>query len=151
MKKIDKKSPELPAVPATIGGNKAVDSTLATTVETRLEVAHQTMVDKLGREIITAHGVTATKYLQLCLYIRENKVGPKTVSLSLGKLGFKRTRISEINRVAQASDKLFYDYEAKLIGFEKCLEFVRRGGEGGENEPTAGAKAEGMEPTHKTA
>lgn len=94
-------------------------------VQTKLEAAQQTMVEKLGREIITTHGELAGKYLQLCLYIRQQKVAPKLVAFTLQNLGFKRSRISEVNRVANASDKLFKEYEAKLIGFDKCLEMAR--------------------------
>jgi len=94
--------------------------------QSKLQVAHEAMVDKLGREIIVATGEVAGKYLTLCLYIRQHKLGPKEVSVPLTKLGFKRSRISEINRVAGASDKLFADYQAKLIGFDKILDFSRR-------------------------
>jgi len=94
-------------------------------VQTKLEVAHSEMVKKLGSEIIEAHGAVAGKYLQICLYIREHKVAPKLVSFELTRLGFKRSRISEVNRVSQASDKLFSDFQARLIGFEKCIDLAR--------------------------
>lgn len=107
-------------------------------VQTKLEVAHATMVEKLGCDIIRKTGELGGLYLQLCTYIRKNKVAPKLVSITLTKQGFKRSRISEINRVAQASEKLFKDYEAKLIGFDKCLEFSRI--ENGKPVPTDAAK-----------
>jgi hypothetical protein len=108
--------------------------------QSKLQVAHEAMVDKLGREIIVATGEVAGKYLSLCLYIREHKLGPKEVSVPLIKLGFKRSRISEINRVAGASDKLFSEYQAKLIGFDKVLNFARQESPTAAPLPTAGAQ-----------
>jgi len=119
MKNKSKVSPVTPA-PA-VGGTKAVDAV----VQTKLEVAHSEMIKAKGRDIITKTGELAGKYLELCLYIRQHKVAPKLVSFELSALGFKRSRVSEINRVAAASEKLFSEYQAKLIGFDKCLELSR--------------------------
>jgi len=93
--------------------------------QSKLQVAHEAMVDKLGREIIVATGEVAGKYLTLCLYIRQHKLGPKEVSVPLTKLGFKRSRISEINRVANAANDVWNDFEAMQIGFKKVLELER--------------------------
>lgn len=113
------------------------NKSVAVTAQSKLEVAHTQMVEKIGSDIIKKTGELGGLYLQLCLYIRKNKVAPKLVSVTLTKQGFKRSRISEINRVAQASEKLFKDYEAKLIGFDKCLEFSRI--ENGKPVPTEAA------------
>lgn len=96
-----------------------------TEVQDKATQAHIQMVHKIGVEIIQSTGQLAGKYLELCLYIRRNKVGPKLVSQEMTKLGFKRSRVSEVNRVANSSDKLFSEYQAKLIGFDKCLEMAR--------------------------
>jgi len=98
---------------------------VAVEVQTNAAQAHIQMGHKLCREIVTQTGQLAGKYLELCLYIRSNKVAPKLVSIELGRLGFKRSRVSEINKVANASDKLFSDYQAKMIGFDKCLDLAR--------------------------
>lgn len=110
-------------------------------VQKSLEVAHATMVNKLGVDIIRKTGEVAGLYLGLCQYIRQNKVAPKLVSFELTKLGFKRSRVSEINRVSQASDKLFTAYQAKAIGFDKCLEMARVEKDGEAPKLTEGARA----------
>jgi len=89
-------------------------------------VKQATEIHTLAEEIIKATGEVAGRYKDLCLYIRNNKVAPKLVSFELGRLGFKRSRISEINRVANAPDKLWHEYEAKIIGFDKALELTRK-------------------------
>lgn len=96
-----------------------------TEVLTGKEAAQSDMVQKLGRDIIAKTGEVAGLYLQLCLYIRKHSVAPKLVSFELTRLGFKRSRISEINRVSNASDDLFKQYEAKMIGFDKVLNMSR--------------------------
>jgi hypothetical protein len=96
-----------------------------TDVLTGKEAAQADAVAMLGKAIITATGVVAGKYLDLCLYIRKHSVAPKLVSFELQRLGFKRSRISEVNRVAQASENLFRQYEAKMIGFDKVLNMSR--------------------------
>lgn len=78
--------------------------------------------------VITALGEVASKYYALCLYIRKTpglNDTPKLVSQELAAMGFKRSRISEIRRVAYAADDVFATYEAKLIGFDKALEMAR--------------------------
>lgn len=127
---------------ATVTVGKGVPT--AAPVQTGLEAAQADMITVLGRQIITAVGEVAGKFLQLCLYIREHKVAPKLVSVQLTGLGFKRSRISEINRVSQASDDTFKQYEAKMIGFDRCLELSRfeKGGKIPVATPAAGLLAE---------
>lgn len=109
-------------------------------VQTKLEVLQENFVLDRGRAIIKATGELATKYFDLVVGIRQQKIAPKLVSFALGKLGFKRSRVSEINRVANASDKLFKDYEAKLLGFDKILELARAEKDGGPMLLTDAAK-----------
>lgn len=94
-------------------------------VQSKIEVAQEQTIVQMGTDIIRHTGELGAKYFTLCKFIRDNKVAPKLVSFALNKLGFKRSRISEVNRVANASDKLFKEYEAKLIGFDKCLDLSR--------------------------
>jgi len=89
------------------------------------EVAQAAKVQGLAIDIIRQTGELAGKYLALCLYIRQEKVSPKLVSHELRALGFKKSRVSEINRVSHSSDKLFTEYQAKMIGFDRCLELAR--------------------------
>lgn len=104
------------AVPATVNPDQVLS---------KVQVEQVNRLNELGKEIIVATGEVALKYLNIVLFIRANKIGPKTVSETLGKLGFKRSRISEINTVANASDKLFSEYEAKRIGFGKAIDYAR--------------------------
>jgi len=87
------------------------------------------------REQLKAHGVAIAKatiatgllWLNLCKYIRTNSIPPKVVSGELVALGFAKTRISEVNRVANASDEVWSEYEARGLGFRHALELVRNG------------------------
>jgi len=94
-------------------------------VQTRTEVAQEAYLIEAGKQIIHATGELANKYYNLIMGIRQQKIAPKLVSFALGKIGFARSRVAEINRISQASDKLFKDYEAKLLGFNKVLELAR--------------------------
>lgn len=82
------------------------------------------VIRKFGMEIVQGVIVVGHKYCELCYYIRANKVPPTLVAFELGRLGFKRQRISEINRVAQAPDEVFAAFQAHYIGFYKCLDLV---------------------------
>lgn len=92
---------------------------------TGAEAAQADAIREFGKTIIRKTGEVAGVYLDLCLYIRKHSVAPKLVSFELMRLGFKRSRISEVNRVANASEALFKQYEAKAIGFDKCLNMSR--------------------------
>jgi len=106
--------------------NKKSDAaSVALEVVTKKEQAQITEIQELGKGIIVAMGELGEKYLRLILFIRANQVSPKLVSRELTNLGFKRSRVSEINRIAQCGDKLFKQYEAKLIGFNKILDLAR--------------------------
>jgi len=94
-------------------------------VETKLQVAQAAEVRRLASEIVVSTGELAGKYLSLCRYVRENKIPSKTVSRELTQLGFKRSRISEINRVCDAPDKVFTAFAAKEIGFQKAIDWAR--------------------------
>jgi len=89
------------------------------------QVKHSDFVKGLGQDIIRKTGEIGGLYLKLIIGIRTNKIAPKLVSFELGALGFRRSRVSEINRVANASDKLFSEFEARVIGFDKALELAR--------------------------
>lgn len=104
---------------------KAVEVPRDAEVQTKTEVAQAAYLANIGRQIIEKTGELGSLYLSLCLEIRKQKIAPKLVSFELTRLGFKRSRISEINRVANASDKTFKDFEARLIGFGKAIELSR--------------------------
>jgi len=93
--------------------------------QNRDEVKNATLVQTLGRDIVTATGQLAQKYYALIMAIRQFKIPPKLVSYELQQIGFRRQRITEVNRIANAADKVFKSYEAKLIGFDKALDMAR--------------------------
>lgn len=109
--------------------NQAVDLSKqgATTpeVQGKLEAVQRDAVYTLSLAIVTATGELAGKYLSLVEYIRKHSVAPKLVSEEMSKLGFKRSRISEIKRVAYAEDDVYNQYQAKLIGFDRALILAR--------------------------
>ena len=94
-------------------------------VQSKVDVANIQAIETIGLDIIRKTGEVAGAYLSLCLYIRQHEMAPKLVSLTLTKLGLKRSRVSEINKVAQSSEKLFKEYEARRIGFDKALDMSR--------------------------
>jgi len=94
-------------------------------VQSKLDVAHDTMIETLGREIIKAHGELGQQYYKLVMYIRHNKVSEGIVKVRLKALGFKKTRVSEVMRVSFASDKVFKDFEGKALSFRGALEMAR--------------------------
>jgi len=105
--------------------NDRAKEAAAVSVQSAIEVKHAEQVRVIGQHIISKTGEVAGLYLTLCRYIRANRLAPKLVSHELTALGFKKSRVSEINRVAQASDKLFNDYEAKMLGFDRTLALAR--------------------------
>jgi len=111
-----------------------------TVVQDKIEVAHSAMVVKVGKEIIAQTGKLAEKYWELITYIRKNSVAPKLVSFELTKLGFKRSRVSEVNRVANAANDVYKNYEAKMIGLDKALEMARMSMDGSKAELTPAAR-----------
>jgi len=82
---------------------------------------------KLGFDIMQGHAKLGQQYVDLVLVFRKNSVNPKQVSNILGALGFKRSRISEINRVVSAAPTVFKQLEAREIGFRDALETARGG------------------------
>lgn len=94
-------------------------------VESAAQVKVANEVYRLGTEMVKALGVAGEKYRDLCMYIRDNKVDKKIVARELGKLGIKRSRVSMINRIAFSSDKVWKEYEAKLIGFHEAVDLAR--------------------------
>jgi len=91
----------------------------------QVETQAEREVRETAEAIIKKTGEVAGLYLSLCLNIRQNKVAPTVVGRILKDLGFHRVRISEINKVANAPDDVFTNYQARAIGFNKALEFAR--------------------------
>jgi hypothetical protein len=94
---------------------------------------------KHGRNIIEKTIEAGRAYLDMCIYIRENKAAPRLVSHVLSELGFHKTRISEINRVAQLPDAEWNQFAARTIGFRGALQLAR----GNPVHETLAADAEG--------
>jgi len=90
------------------------------------KVAHEFCIK--ADAVITGHRVLSGAYADLCLYIKTNGIAPKAVSEMLGSVGFKKSRISEINSVANADSKVFDKLTAKEIGFREALQLSRGNG-----------------------
>lgn len=128
---IEQKKPETGIIPVTTEN--------APTVFSAVEAAQIDKIREFGERLMGVMVQESTLYLDLCLYIRENKVAPKLVSATLGAQGFHRVRISEINRVANAPDKYFHCFAAKALGFKRVLQLVRGDGENASATPAAKA------------
>jgi len=98
------------------------------TAEQKRDVVHFDKVVELGTEVVHKMVEVGEKYYQLCLYCRTEKLAPKLVSEGLRKVGFRKQRIAEINRVWQCSDELWNQFEARTIGFRETLEIARGAG-----------------------
>jgi len=85
-------------------------------------------VARRGEAVIRATMETGERYLDLCRYIRENQIDPKLVTASLTPLGFARSRISEIKKIAYATDELWNEYAARNIGWKGALDLARAEG-----------------------
>jgi len=122
----------MPETPATIRGQVSAGMSKEDKAKNEIQAANLE-----GRQIeeLRAHGIAIAKatvatgllWLNLCKFIRANAIAPKLVSEQLGSLGFNRVRVSEVNRVANAPDDVWSEYEAKAIGFRNALDLVRNG------------------------
>lgn len=113
MKKTETKSASVAVLPT------AKDAT------NKLEQKHSKAIRGCCQVIIDKVVETGRLYLDLCLYIRKNMVSPKLVSTEMSAMGFNRQVISRVNKVANASDELFSQFQARTIGFNKVLELSR--------------------------
>jgi len=118
----------------------------------KLDELHAKAIRGCCQKIIDKIVETGRVYLDLCLYIRSNTVEPKLVSTEMAAMGFNRQVISRVNKVANASDELFSQFEARTIGFNKVLELSRGGAvvsslaaESGEDVIDVAAQIEEME------
>jgi len=106
---------------------------------------------------------TGTLYLDLCLYIRKHAVSPKLVRSEMEGMGFNKQVISRVNKVANAADDVFSQFQARTIGFNNVLALARGGAVVGslaaemgsdvvdvaaqiEEQETAEAESEGQNP-----
>jgi len=79
----------------------------------------------LAQEIVEDTLKVGQKWFNLCKFIRAHKIGPKDSTKWLLDLGFHKSKASEVNRVAQAPDEVFSQYEARLIGWRGVLQLSR--------------------------
>lgn len=80
---------------------------------------------RLALSVIEAAGQLGQKFYDLTVYIRRGQIAPAIVRRHLEGMGFNKSRISEINRVANASEENWRDFEARAIGFRSCLDAER--------------------------
>lgn len=67
----------------------------------------------------------AGKYMNVVVFVRENKIEKRCATLSLLQAGFTKSRASEVFRVANAPDKIFAAYQAGMAGFKNTLNATR--------------------------
>jgi len=93
----------------------------------KMEARHGKAIRGCCQMIIDKTVEVGRVYLDLCLYIRKNMVPMKLVSSAMTEMGFNRQVVSRVNKVANASDALWSEFEARTIGFNKVLELSRGG------------------------
>lgn len=103
----------------------AKEITESVEVQTAEQVRVETRLLDAGKALVSSIGDVAGKYLALVMVVREEKIMPKQATKVLLGLGFKKTRVSEVCRVAFASDEVFSKYQARLIGFDNALVLAR--------------------------
>jgi len=87
--------------------------------------SHFSIISEYGVEIVRGMLKVGDTYWKLCGYIRTNKVDADVVRKALEPLGFIKQRITEINRVANAPEELWSEYEARALSFRRTLELSR--------------------------
>lgn len=149
------KSEEVPTVTPEVvhvdGGTVVVSAQLSK--EQMLEATHlqkkAPKIVKAVEDMSKAENALREKYFELCRSIRETSVevvkgqavrtlNRKEVTLLLLSLGFKKQRVTEINRVVEVSDEIWKQYEAKTISFRATLQLARGSGEEGDTPPVEG-------------
>lgn len=106
------------------------------------------------------------KYFEICRSLRakykvvnntdERTLTRKEVSLLLQSLGYRKQRITEINKVVEVSEEIWKTYEARKLSFRGTLQLARGAGEEGSgtgelDDPAgAGTGADAGKPQPKT-
>jgi len=86
---------------------------------------HEVPFKQLATDVIVATAQVGEKYLGLATYIRRTELAPTSVTVWLTDLGFAKSRISEIHRVANVPDELWNAYQVKALGWKKVLDAAR--------------------------
>jgi len=89
------------------------------------EVKARAEIRTLANEIITGTVKVAGTYLRLCKYIRENQIAPKIATSELLECGFHKVKVSEIVRIAHASDANWSEFEAGTASIKNVLAMER--------------------------
>jgi len=79
----------------------------------------------LGLEAIKAVVAVADRYFALITFIREQKVDKKLATHSLTTVGFEKSIVSKLLKIAHAPDDVFDLYAARTVGFNKVLKLTR--------------------------
>jgi len=87
--------------------------------------SHISIISEFGCEIVRGTLKVGETYFRLCTYIRSAKVEADIVRKALEPLGFVKQRITEINRVSNAPEELWSEYEARALSFRRTLELTR--------------------------
>jgi len=80
---------------------------------------------KIARDCVNAAINLGMTYLELVGDIRKRSIDPVTVTATLKEAGFADSRISEVKRVAFASEEVYKEIAAAQLGFKAAVTAAR--------------------------
>jgi len=83
------------------------------------------LLREAGRALAESMANLGEKYLALCDLVRREQYTPEEFRHELQAAGLPDSRISEIRRVAMASDAIYNDFKNRLVGFKAALARAR--------------------------
>lgn len=81
--------------------------------------------------LANAMAMAIESYRGLCLALRDAKWNTRERTLVLRHAGFNKVRVSEINTIVEAPQKVFDAYQTKMLGFRLALAETRAASGGG--------------------
>jgi len=92
---------------------------------TDIEKVQALELRRLGVAVVAGYATTSQRYLELCQYIRKEKVSKKLATRVLLELRFSKSRASEICRVAALPAADFSPFEARKLSFAGALQVAK--------------------------
>jgi len=87
--------------------------------------AHIEFLADIGAKIVLGSAAVGEMYFQAAEYMRKHSLAKELVFDTWKELGFVKTRISEIYRIANSPNDIWREYEAKRLGFKQALNLTR--------------------------
>jgi len=79
----------------------------------------------IAKECVEQGAKFADRFRKVCVFIRENEIGPAEATPVLLAAGFTKQRASDLRNIAFLGDEPFKQYEAGQIGWKPALEKAR--------------------------